>query len=267
MKKKPNGSNGFTLIELLVVIAIIAILAAMLLPALSKAKARAQQTACINNLKQMDLTYIMYVGDNNGSGIDYGGTAYTLWMKPLMEYQSKVNKVRTCPVAPDRGKQTLAKGNAISCWDWNSFVPTANTNDSIGSYTMNGWFYVNSPTFAGSDNYFKNESSVTQGSTTPVFFDGAWADVWVQVTDVPSANLDMTYGDSSNIPNGIDRLMITRHPLLNGSKTVYNQTIPGKNDTAFADGSVSRVSLQKIKTLNWHRGYLGTSNPWKTTPP
>jgi len=73
---------GFTLIELLVVIAIIAILAALLLPALSKAKEKAQRAECSSNLKQWGVALIMYAGDNSDRFPDNstGGAQDLAWM-------------------------------------------------------------------------------------------------------------------------------------------------------------------------------------------
>jgi len=126
--------GGFTLIELLVVIAIIAILAAMLLPALAKAKAAAQKTACMNDLKQIGLAMRMYIDEFNMYPPRITSGDYARWPAALYRYFRNTNML-VCP-----SESTLYNGKpggnsnygSTAYQDWQ-------VDNAPCSYIMNGW--------------------------------------------------------------------------------------------------------------------------------
>ena len=184
-----NALRAFTLIELLVVIAIIAILAALLLPALSGAKAKAYRVQCINNLHQLSITWEVYSGDNLGALVPngYGDTASLgdtrLWV------QGTTHKFGDEPQTFTDNKYLVSPEHAAfadylkapAVYKCPADHSTYGDQPKIRSYGLNSYMNWSKPdgggdfSFLGNYTHFRKSSDVAAGGPTDLllFIDSA----------------------------------------------------------------------------------------------
>jgi prepilin-type N-terminal cleavage/methylation domain-containing protein/prepilin-type processing-associated H-X9-DG protein len=222
MSARP-GRRGFTLVELLVVIAVIAILAALLLPALSMAKLSAQQTSCLNNLKELGLSVKMYL--NDFKGYPPRGGSGPQWPAELYPFYNNTN-ILACP--SERALYITLLGNTAG-----GNYPGYQADDSPNSYIMNGWNDVFPKDWSG--------GGETGGVCLMTESQMPWPSLTVLVGERRHSDQNDFWMDILEVENGgLNNLIYSvQHARHGGAKP----TPAGGSNYLFGDGSARYVKF------------------------